>query len=147
MDLGSVRSPCSFLTEMIGRTAYDQALRDWDSYWEKEGRAISAAVDRAGTPWLRMFDVAGKRVDEILYQPEYWRLLKQGYKSGVIWRAFQDNSLLPSFLLIYLTSFYDCGLTCPYTVSLSTAIPLSKYGDEALKQRFLDKLLRRDDSV
>jgi alkylation response protein AidB-like acyl-CoA dehydrogenase len=132
---------------MIGTTAFDEALREWESYWEKEGRATSEAVDRAGTPQVRMFDAAGKRVDEILYAPEYWHLLKKGYRSGVLWRAFEDNSLLPSFLLIYLTSFYDCGLTCPYTVSLSTAVPLSKYGDDALKQRFLDKLLRKDDSV
>ncbi|HYL83399.1 MAG TPA: acyl-CoA dehydrogenase family protein [Candidatus Angelobacter sp.] len=147
MDLNSVRSPRGFLTEMIGTTAHDQALGEWESHWEKEGRAISAAVDRAGTPWVKMFDAGGKRVDEILYAPEYWRLLKKGYASGVIWRAFQDHSLLPSFLLIYATSFYDCGLTCPYTVSLSTAVPLSKYGDAAVKERFLDKLLRRDDSV
>jgi alkylation response protein AidB-like acyl-CoA dehydrogenase len=147
MNLDIVRSPSSFLNGMIGSTAYDGTLREWESYWEKEGRAISEAVDRAGTPWVRMFDATGKRVDEILYAPEYWRLLKKGYRSGVLWRAFEDNSLLPSFLLIYLTSFYDCGLTCPYTVSLSTAVPLSKYGNDALKQRFLDKLLRKDDSV
>lgn len=147
MNLDIIRSPCSFLNGMIGSTAHDEALREWESYWGKEGRAISEAVDRAGTPRVRMFDAAGKRVDEILYAPEYWHLLKKGYRSGVLWRAFEDNSLLPSFLLIYLTSFYDCGLTCPYTVSLSTAVPLSKYGDEALKQRFLDKLLRKDDSV
>lgn len=142
-----MRSPSRFLAERIGPTPYDQALSDWQSYWEQEGRAISAAVDRAGTPWVRMFDANGKRVDEILYAPEYWRLLKKGYTSGVIWRVFQDNSLLPAFLLIYATSFYDCGLTCPYTVSLSTAVPLSKYGDADVKGKFLDKLLRRDDSV
>jgi acyl-CoA dehydrogenase len=147
MDLDMVRSPCAFLAGMIRPTAYDGALREWQSYWEKEGRGISEAVDRAATPWVRMFDAAGKRVDEILYAPEYWRLLKKGYRSGVLWRAFEDQSLLPSFLLIYLTSFYDCGLTCPYTVSLSTALALSKYGHPALQQRFLDKLLRKDDSV
>ena len=147
MELDIVRSPCDFLTAMLGSTPYDGVLREGEGYWEKEGRAISEAIDRGGTPWVRMFDAAGKRVDEILYPAEYWRLLKQGYRSGVIWRAFRDKSLLPSFLLIYLTSFYDCGLTCPYTVSLSTALPLSKYGNAALKERFLKKLLCEDDSV
>lgn len=147
MELNIVRSPCGFLTGMIGSTAYDDVLQEWESYWEKEGRAISQAVDRTGTPWVRMFDGAGKRVDEILYAPEYWRLLKNGYRSGVLWRTFEDTTLLPSLLLIYVTSFYDCGLTCPYTVSLSTAVPLSKYGDAGLKERFLDKLLRKDASV
>ena len=58
-------------------------------------------------------------------------MLKQGYKAGVLWRAFEQDSLLPAFLLVYLTSFYDSGLSCPYTVSLSTAMHLSKYGDAA----------------
>jgi len=147
MNLDIVRSPCSFLNGMIGSTAYDEVLREWETYWEREGRAISEAVDRAGTPWVRMFDAAGKRFDEILYAPEYWQMLKKGYRSGVLWRAFEDKSLLPSLLLMYVTSFYDCGLTCPYTVSLSTAVPLSKYGEDGLKKRYLDKLLRKDNSV
>lgn len=147
MNLEVVGSPCGFLTAMVGATPYDAVLRDWESYWEKEGRGISEAVDRADTPWVRMFDAAGKRVDEILYAPEYWRLLKNGYRAGVLWRAFEDKTLLPSLLLMYVTSYYDCGLTCPYTVSLSTAVPLSKYGNDTLKRRYLDKLLQKDDSV
>jgi alkylation response protein AidB-like acyl-CoA dehydrogenase len=46
-----------------------------------------------------------------------------------------------------VTSFYDPGLYCPYTVSLSTAAPLDKYGDENLKARFLSPLLRQDETV
>src|SRR5713101_4925865 len=147
MEFHVLRSPSAFLREMVGPTAYDPVLREYESWWEREGRAISDAVDRAGTPWVRMFDAAGRRVDEILYPPEYWRMLKKGYSSGVLRRAFEDDSLLPSFFLIYLTSFYDCGLSCPYTVSLSTALPLSKYGGAALRERFLPKLLRDDDAV
>lgn len=143
----ALASPHRFLREMIGPTACDPVLRGYEQWWEQEGRAISSSVDRAGTPWLRMFDAAGKRVDEILYPPDYWRMLKQGYKAGVLWRAFEQDSLLPAFFLIYLTSFYDSGLSCPYTVSLSTALPLSKYGDAAVKERFLPQLLRRDDEV
>lgn len=147
MNFDALASPTRFLQEIIGSTPYDSALRAYEQWWEQEGRAISDSVDRAGTPWVRMFDVAGKRVDEILYPPDYWRMLKHGYKAGVLWRAFEQQSLLPAFLLIYLTSFYDSGLSCPYTVSLSTAMPLCKYGDAAVKERFLSKLLRRDDGV
>jgi acyl-CoA dehydrogenase len=147
MSFNALASPTQFLQEMIGPTAYDGVLREYEQWWEQEGRAISDSVDRAGTPWVRMFDAVGKRVDEILYPPDYWRMLKHGYKAGVLWRAFEQQSLLPAFLLIYLTSFYDSGLSCPYTVSLSTAMPLSKYGDAAVKERFLPKLLRRDDDV
>ena len=147
MEFEIVCSPRGFLCDMLSGTAYDSVLAEYETWWEAEGHTISDSIDRAGTPWLRMFDSAGKRVDEILYAPDYWRMLKMGYKSGVLWRAFQDDSLLPSFLLIYLTSFYDSGLSCPYTVSLSTALPLSKYGDTPLRERFLSPLLRRDDQV
>ncbi|HKW26366.1 MAG TPA: acyl-CoA dehydrogenase family protein [Terriglobales bacterium] len=147
MSFNALASPTQFLQELIGPTAYDAVLREYEQWWEQEGRAISDSVDRAGTPWVRMYDAVGKRVDEILYPPDYWRMLKQGYKAGVLWRAFEQQSLLPAFLLIYVTSFYDSGLSCPYTVSLSTAMPLSKYGDAAVKERFLPKLLRRDDDV
>jgi hypothetical protein len=47
-----------------------------------------------------MFDTRGKRVDEIQYPPGYWRMLKKGYGAGVLWRAFRDQSLVPSFLLV-----------------------------------------------
>ena len=144
MPFEILRLPSSFVRTLIGPNQYDSVLQDYEEWWKREGQAISDGVDRAGTPWIKMFDSAGKRVDEILYPPEYWRMLQQGYRTGVLWRAFQDRSLLPSFLLIYLTSFYDSGLSCPYTVSLSTALPLSKYGDAALKERFLRQLLRDD---
>ncbi len=147
MRFDALASPHRFLQEMIGPTAYDSALKEYEQWWEREGRAISDSVDRAGTPWLRMFDAAGRRVDEILYPSEYWRMLKRGYRAGVLWRAFEQDSLLPAFLLIYLTSFYDSGLACPYTVSLSTALPLAKYGEAGVRERFLPKLLRTDEEV
>jgi acyl-CoA dehydrogenase len=147
MQFDFVRSPSAFLRESLGPTACDSALQEYEAWWEREGRAISDAVDRSGTPWVRMFDAAGRRVDEILYPPEYRAMLLQGYRAGVIWRAFKDDSLLPSFFFLYLSSFYDCGITCPYTVSLSTALPLSKYAEPAIKDRFLPKLLRQGDDV
>jgi len=94
-----------------------------------------------------MFDLSGTRVDEILYSPEYWRMLKHGYQAGLIWRVCEENAVFPAALGIYVTSFYDPGLACPYTVSLSTLVPLSKYGDAELKERFLPRLLQKDEAV
>jgi alkylation response protein AidB-like acyl-CoA dehydrogenase len=141
-------SPVTFLDHMLdGKLPHEPALRDYEAWWVAEGKAISEATDRAGTPWLRMFDRFGQRVDEVLFAPEYWRMLKHGYRAGAIWRAFEDHSLLPAYLFGYVTSFFDPGLYCPYTVSLSTAAPLLKYGGESLKARFLPPLLRKDDEV
>ncbi len=142
-----LRSPVSFLVQMLGAVACEQTLRAYEAFWETEGKPISEAIDRAGTPWLRMFDRFGKRVDEILFPPEYWKLLRRGYTDGIVWRVFEEKSLISSYLLGYVTSFYDPGLYCPYTVSLSTAVPLEKYGAEGVKARFLPRLLKKDDSV
>ena len=119
MSFDVLRSPVQFL-QQEGISADQDWLREYEAWFEREGQGISDAVDRTGTPWLRMFDRLGARVDEILYPPEYWRMLRHGYRAGVLWRLFEQNSLIPSYLLLYATAFYDPGLACPYTVSLST---------------------------
>ncbi|HYL12201.1 MAG TPA: acyl-CoA dehydrogenase family protein [Terriglobales bacterium] len=146
MNFDVLRSPVQFL-QQVGVPADQDWLREYELWFQSEGQAISDAVDRAGTPWLRMFDRLGARVDEILYPPDYWRMLKHGYRSGVLWRVFEQNSLMPAYLLLYVTGFHDPGLACPYTVSLSTVSPLSKYGDAEVKARFLPRMLQRDESA
>ncbi|MFZ2083291.1 MAG: hypothetical protein WAU92_02270, partial [Candidatus Sulfotelmatobacter sp.] len=59
-------SPVRFL-QQVGVCADHSWLREYEAWFEREGQEISDAVDRAGTPWLRMFDRWGARVDEILY--------------------------------------------------------------------------------
>ena len=142
-----LRSPVSFLESMAGKLPIADELRAYEKWWFDEGMAISSAHDRAGTPWLRNFDVFGKRVDEVMYAPEYWTMLRKGYKAGAVWRAIERDTLLEPFMIGYVTCFFDVGLNCPHTVSISTTTPLHKYGDEALKKRFLPPLLRKDDSV
>ncbi len=147
MELEVLRSPLLFLKEMLPHLIIEDDLRLYEAWWETEGKAISAEIDRRGTPWLKMFDVHGKRIDEIVLPPDYWTMLHKGYEAGAVWRAFEDSSLIPVYLLGYVTAFYDTGLYCPYTVSLSTAVPLSKYGEPQIRDRYLPHLLRRDAAV
>jgi len=146
-DLNALRSPMSFLQGRLENLPHRDLLGAEEAWWKSEGVAISGAIDRAGTPWLRMFDRLGKRVDEILYPREYQTILKRGYRSGVVWRALEEKSLIPTYSLIYNISFHDPGICCPYTVSLGTAVPLAKYGSAELRARFLPQLSRKDDSV
>src|SRR6266404_5945353 len=146
-DLPSLRSPLSFLQGRIPKNPHRDLLSAEEDWWKSEGVAISNDIDRGGTPWLRMFDRDGKRVDEILYPREYQTMLKRGYRSGVVWRALEEKSLIPTYLLMYTISFHDPGICCPYTVSLGTAVPLAKYGSAELQARFLPQLSRKDDSV
>jgi acyl-CoA dehydrogenase len=142
-----LRRPTDFLESTLGAIPQIHLLKTEQQWWSGEGVRISEAIDRAGTPWVRMFDRYGKRVDEILYAPEYWTMLRKGYRAGVVWRALEEKSLLSTYLLIYTISFYDPGVCCPYTVSLGTTVPLAKYGSAELQGRFLGELLRKDDSV
>ncbi len=143
MDLQTLSSPVEYVKQFMHPHDPD-SLANYEAWWQSEGNAISSAVDRVGTPWLRMFDKHGRRVDEILFPPEYWRMLRRGYESGLLWKTFEQNSLFPAFEILYVTSFYDPGLACPYTVSLSTAAPISKYGNAEFREDFLFPMLRRD---
>jgi len=143
INLQSITSPLTFLGNLID-DEQRAILKDYESWWHAEGMSISAAVDRAGTPHLRMFDQFGKRIDQILYPPDYWKMLRRGYEAGAIWRAFEGDSLRMHYLIDYVTCFFDAGLGCPYIVSLSTAVPIKKYGTPEMQEHFLQRLLRRD---
>ncbi len=145
--LDTLRFPLSFLQSRLSGIQHLDVLEAEQQWWKSEGVVISGAIDRAATPWLRMFDKSGSRVDEILYSREYQTILRRGYRSGVVWRALEEKSLIPTYQLIYTISFYDPGVCCPYTVTLGTAIPLAKYGSAELQARFLPQLLRKDDSA
>jgi acyl-CoA dehydrogenase len=147
IGLKTLHSPHTFLQSRLQDIPHSDVLSAEELWWKSEGVAISDAIDRAGTPWLRMFDRLGKRVDEILYPREYQTILKRGYRAGVVWRVLEEKSLIPTYLLMYDISFYDPGICCPYTVSLGTTVPLAKYGSADLQSRFLPQLSRKDDSV
>ena len=145
--LDPLRSPLGFLQGRLAEIPHHALLEVEQHWWQSVGVPISSNVDRAGTPWVRMFDRFGKRVDEVLYPPEYQTILRKGYRAGTVWRALEEKSLVSTYQLMYTISFYDPGVCCPYTVSLGTAVPLAKYGSPELQARFLPHLLRKDDSV
>ncbi len=142
-----LHSPVDFLASRLGKLPHETELRAYEAWWGSRGRTISEDVDRLGTPALRMFDLLGNRRDEILYPQEYWEMLHTGYTAGVVWRAFDEESLLMPYLLGYITSFFDPGVYCPYIVSLSTSVPVWKYASPEIRERFLPPLLRRDNEV
>ena len=125
----------------------DREALDYEDWWERKGKFISESIDRMGTVQLRMFDRWGNRIDELLYPPEYWDMLFKGYRAGVIARTFEEESLKPFYILGYITSFYDPGVYCPYTVTISTAVPLYKYGSQELKEKYLPPLIARDGEI
>lgn len=140
-------SPTALLAHWRGEGPLTPLLLEHERWWHEHGQPISNAIDRAGTPALRMFDRFGQREEAVLYPPDYRRMLLAGYGTGIVARAVDDDSLLPGYQLGYLTAFFDAGMYCPYTVSLGTVVPLLKYADRPLRERFLPPLLRRDARV
>lgn len=121
--------------------------RTYEQWWQERGRAISATIDRAGTPPLAMHDRFGERIDAIEYPAGYRELLLRGYREGVVADAVEQASLLPGYALGYITSYFDPGLYCPYTVSLGTAVALHKYGEGEQCRAMLEGMIRCDDDV
>lgn len=146
MNLDITPSPSAFLQAHLGDLYVMSVLHEMEKWWENTGREISHSVDQAGTPWVKQFDARGQRIDEIQMSAGYRDMLHVGYRNGVIWRAFEET-LLSSFVLGYVTSFYDMGLYCPYTLSLVTAVTLDKYGPPSVRDGFLRNLLRKDEGV
>lgn len=137
-------NPHSCLESKLVGVLDTQALREYQTWWETRGCALSGTVDRAGTPLIRMHNRWGERVDELIMPEGYSTLVQESYRHGAVSRVIEQNDLRNSFALGYITSFYDPGLYCPHTVSLSTAVPLHKYGSPELRERFLTPMLLRD---
>ncbi len=145
MDFDLLLAP----TRMLAQFAVPDlpaGLSDYEAWLDQHGRAISAAVDRAGTPWIKQFDRMGRRIDEIQLPAEYWTMLKMGYKAGAVWRA-RDGALASAYMVGYVTSYFDLGLYCPYTVSLGTAAAVAKYAAPAVHERFMPRLMDTTDAV
>ncbi len=121
----------------------EDELMEYLDWWRQEGWKLSHAVDRAGTPWVRMYDEVGHRIDRLEMGGGYEKLLRSGYQSGVIERVFVAESIRPFFEIGYITSFFDPGLYCPYTVTLATALMVEKYAPPEIKDRFLPRLQDR----
>jgi alkylation response protein AidB-like acyl-CoA dehydrogenase len=147
-----LHSPSSFLKKFLGKDEISrflmvEELEDYDMWWQEKGESFSESVDKSKTPWLKMYDESGKRIDKIEYISEYWELLYEGYKRGIVDKVFEKGSVKPFYYMLYIITFYDAGLGCPYTVSLSTAIPILKYADEKIKSELLPKMRKRGKDV
>lgn len=135
--------PSAFLAEELG-LQLSERLVAYQAWWETEGASISAAIDRLGTPHLRQFSPTGERVDEILYPPNYAYLIDAGYSAGVLYEVAERHDWRFSFMLGFITSYYDPGVYCPYTVTFSAWVPIYKYYFGARREEFLNLLTRRE---
>ncbi|MEN3041625.1 MAG: acyl-CoA dehydrogenase family protein [Bacteroidia bacterium] len=135
--------PIAFLSEELRLNLSDRLLA-YQAWWETEGLPISLAIDRLGTPHLRQFTSTGERIDEILYPPNYTYLLDAGYSAGILYEVAEKHNWQLSFMLGFITSYYDPGLYCPYTVTFSAWAAIYKYYQGPRREEFLSTLSRKE---
>ncbi|WP_322480582.1 acyl-CoA dehydrogenase family protein [Thermogemmatispora sp.] len=109
---------------------------------------LAAIADRHG-PVLRQYDRRGQRIDEIIFHPAYHELERIVYQDFAIAACTHREDALGwsgrvpqpvKFALAYLGMQAEAGVFCPVSMTDALARVLERYGDPALKQRFLPHL-------
>lgn len=111
-----------------------------------------AAEADAHVPELVQYDAAGVRLDEVRYHPSYREMIRLAYGSGLA-GMFYDSGLrakygyVPHALVFgmgYLFGQAEQGLYCPVCMTEGAARLIDRFGDEALRARYMPGLTSRD---
>lgn len=117
---------------------------------------LARTADRHG-PRLHVRDARGRDEDWIEFHPAYREMERLGYsefgihcmsrRGGVLgWR--DPVAPVAKYVFQYLFSQSEFGLLCPISATETTALLIERYGDAALKERVLARMLSQDmDSI
>lgn len=75
-------------------------------------------------PQLHLVDRGGRRLDEVVFHPDYHRLMHAGIAAGYVASAWDEtpSGHVTHAAMVYLTSQVEPGVCCPMTMSYA-AIP------------------------
>ncbi|MAM61074.1 acyl-CoA dehydrogenase family protein [Maritimibacter sp. UBA3975] len=102
-------------------------------------RAAGEAA-RAYPPELRLFDRAGRRLDEVVFHPGYHEVMQAGMAAGyanVAWDGAPGGHATHA-ALVYMLSQVEPGICCPLTMTYAAVPALS--ADPALQAVWAPKL-------
>ena len=113
---------------------------------------LARLSDRHG-PVLHARDAFGRDEEWIEFHPAYREMEKIGFgdfgihtmsrRSGVLgWNG--SPPLTAKYILQYLFVQSEFALMCPISVTDTSMVLIEKYGDEAVKQRFLPRMMSQD---
>jgi acyl-CoA dehydrogenase len=109
---------------------------------------LAEIANRQG-PVLKEFDKRGQRVDEVIFHPAYHMLEHICYEQFAIAACTHREGALNwpgrvpqpvKFALGYLGMQAEAGVFCPVSMTDALARVLERYGNAAIKQRFLPGL-------
>ncbi|WP_135505068.1 acyl-CoA dehydrogenase family protein [Roseovarius aestuariivivens] len=110
------------------------------------GTALMADAGREANrhpPELRLFDQAGRRLDELRYHPAYYTLMRAGIGAGYAalpWEGARGGHATHA-AMVYLMSQVEPGVCCPMTMTYA-AVPALK-ASETLFDGWVPKLTSR----
>lgn len=137
------------LPRHIGAERYAALAPSYDDFGAACATTIDAAVretNRAGAlPQLRRYDGIGRRTEEVVFHPDYHRIGERVYATGVMSGYDTPGHEASQLVYGYLFSHNgEAGHACPLACTAGLIKILQARGDDALKQRFLPRLLDPD---
>ncbi len=142
-----------WLRRRLPAEAFEAAHEDLD----RMGALCAGELDalcrrwRRAEPELVNFDPWGRRIDEVVVPPAWERFAEVAVEFGLVALAHErpwgEWSRLHQFALAYLFQRSSMIYNCPLAMTDGAVRSLLAYGDEALKERALPRLLSRDPST
>ena len=115
-------------------------------YGAKIGTQAMREMGRAANrnkPELVLFDVGGRRLDEVRFHPAYHQLMQVGIGAGysaIAWEGGKGGHASHA-AMVYLTSQVEPGVCCPMTMTYA-AVPALR-ADKAIFKQWVPKLTAR----
>jgi acyl-CoA dehydrogenase len=144
----------SLLGRYLPGDLYDHLTPRLAEFGELAGGRLERAATLANQhpPVLHPRNRSGEDEDTIEYHPAYRELEEIGFGRFAIHTLTHKPALgwdtpLPAtakYAFHYLFAQAECGFLCPINVTDTTAYVIARYGSEALKARYLPRLLSSD---
>lgn len=138
---------------VLRRRAGEERFREWEEGLDRFGAACAGPVNAAviasnlphNLPRLERYSPYGERVEAIEFHPSYHEAGRAIYGSGVMSVLGVPGNNLHAFALFYLSAHNgEAGHNCPLACTAGLIRALRHVGEEALRVRYLPRLLSTD---
>jgi len=124
---------------------YSQQLADFRYWVYTDVDAQANYTDRYAPPALETYDRDGEIINHVVVNRLYDDQHQEVYRRGIIGLPYAEKAPhLLTFAMGYLLSQADISLHCPVTLTGAVAYVLSVHAPDAVRQRFVDDLVRMD---
>jgi alkylation response protein AidB-like acyl-CoA dehydrogenase len=140
----TIDRPLQLTLEYTGlSSSTSERLEAFGDYVGGDLLEVCYEIDQVSHPRLRMWDIDGQRFDWVQISPAHRAALEKLRSLGIVNSVFtEDVPWQLHYAMGYLLA--DPGLYCTLILTVQTAYALFKYGDDALRERYLSRYLDPD---